>query len=317
MARKVIKRWVLAFLGVLLVSQVAVAEPSQAAATLPESHAVQQTPSVPVTSTPQAAVAVARELAPRTDTSPKVTEFVDVARLVLEQTRDQTAATAAHIDRAIYLIIAIFALLGGVGGWLGWSKLNTMETKAEGLIQTFNSDLDQLRQSAGQIRDGFTQSLDAAMNELRAEINGRIELLTARAEIAYAENETDPKLKLGGFASAISRIESALLLPDLPSSTKIKGLADLGYAKKRQGDVNGAMVKVMEAAGIAELDVPAMFPLLAYNAACYAVLLGRADARQWLQKAIHANAEYRESACQDADFSAVHQEQWFIELIKK
>ena len=141
--------------------------------------------------------------------------------------------------------------------------------------------------------------------------------MTARAEIAYAQNEPDAKLKAGSLSSAIQRIQAALLTHHLPIATKIKGLADLGYAKKRFGDVGGAMESITEAAKLAEQLAPAMLPLLAYNAACYAVLLKRADAKQWLEKAILADNEYRESACKEEDFVSVHQEPWFVELIKK
>lgn len=206
-------------------------------------------------------------------------------------------------------------VFAGLCAWLGWSKLKSLEEIAKNRLEEFNTELDALRTNASQIRDGFSSSLDSAMDELRAEINCRIELLTARAEIANAENAQDINEKMQGFASAIARIERALELPNLPPQIKIKALADLGYSKKRNGDVEGALRKVIEAEAIASKAAPLMVPLLAYNAACYSVILGRADAQHWLAKAIAEDAAIRETACTDPDLMAVRDQPWFQALV--
>lgn len=243
-------------------------------------------------------------------------QLLDVARLVLESNRDQASATAGQIERASLLIIAFFSIIGLGGGALGWYKLKDMQKAADEAIKAFTSDLDAFRKGAASLSAEFEQSLDSSMKELRAETNTRIELLTARAEIAMAERESDAKEKGVGFTSAIGRIEKALQTPYLPQTTKIKALADLAYAKKRYGDTAGAYEKVAEAADIAKQVAPNMRPLLAYNAACYAVLLGRAEAPIWLTEAIAGGENFRHSACTDEDFKKVHGERWFIELIK-
>lgn len=247
----------------------------------------------------------------------KATEFIDLTRLVLESARDQAATTSAQIERATTLILAFFAILGVGGGALGWSKLRDMKQSADKVVADFATDMDGFRRGAESLSEEFKRSLESSMKELRAETNARIELLTARAEIAIAEKETDPNERGIGLASAVKRIEKALQAPDLPGATKIKALADLAYAKKRHGDPTGAFQGIKEAAELARDHFPTMLPLLAYNAACYAVLLGRADAQLWLAEAIQGGEHFRDSACADEDFKSVHNEQWFSALIKK
>ena len=256
--------------------------------------------------------------APEKTESPKVTEFVDVARLVLEHNRDVATSTSAHFDRTINILVAAataFAAVFAAIGWIGWNKVKSLQDAAKDRLDLFNDEIDKLHTNASEVRDDFSKSLDCAMDELRAEINCRIELLTARAEIANAESTSDPTQRSQGFASAISRIERALQLDNLSSIIKIKALADLGYAKKRNGDVEGAFRKVIEAEGIAVREAVHMVALLAYNAACYSAILKRADTRFWLEKAIAADEGNRDSASSDDDLISVRHEPWFQALM--
>ena len=305
--------------GVLFAALVLVGAAQGQAASV---EGARQMPVVPteaaeVASQPTKPIATNRTVADSAPSPAKATEFIDLTRLVLESARDQAATTSAQIERATTLILAFFAILGVGGGALGWSKLRDMKQSADKVVTDFAADMDRFRGDAASLSEEFKKSLENSMKELRAETNARIELLTARAEIAIAEKETDPKERGIGLASAVERIEKALQAPDLPGSTKIKALADLAYAKKRHGDRTGAFERIKEAAELARDSFPTMLPLLAYNAACYAVLLGRADAKSWLAEAIQGGEHFRDSACADEDFKSVHDQPWFVALIKK
>lgn len=252
----------------------------------------------------------------REDPAYKVGEFIDLARLVLESSRDQTATTAAFIERATTVIIVFFTLLGTGGALLGWSKLRDMEASANRAIQQFNTDLEQLRDGASGLSTEFSHTIESAMDGVRAEMNARIELLAASAEIAHAKNGNESaQQKIQLLHSASKKLEAVLSNPEkLSPVTRIRGLADLGYAKKRLGDVDRAFWVVQEAASLAKQHAPDMYPLLAYNAACYSAMLGRAEAADWLLRAINEKAEYRDNACADEDFLSVRDSEWFKKL---
>lgn len=247
----------------------------------------------------------------------KSTDFTDIARLVLENTRDQTAATNAFIERSVYLVLGFFLVVGASAAYFGWEKFRDMKQQVDGLVQRFQTDLEDAKSKAQEVRNAFSASLDSSVDELRAEVNARIELITARAEIAQAELMDDAMQRGQSLASAISRIKAALQIDKLPVPTRIKSLADLGYAKKRQGDIEGALSEIKKAAAIAESDASDMLPLLAYNAACYSALLNRNDTKAWLTKAVNSGAEFRESACRDSDFDSLKEVQWFIDLVSR
>ena len=252
------------------------------------------------------------------ETSYKAGEFIDMARLVLESSRDQTATTAAFIERATTVIIVFFTLLGAGGALLGWSKLRDMEASANKAIQQFNTDLELLREGASGLSAEFSQMIERSMDGIRAEMLARIELLAASAEIAHAKNGNESQQqKMQLLSGAAKKLETVLKFPELSPVTRIRGLADLGYAKKRLGDVDSAFSVVQEAASLAKQHAPDMYPLLAYNAACYSAMLGRTEASEWLTRAINEKAEYRDAACADDDFLTVRDSEWFKKLTVK
>ncbi len=252
------------------------------------------------------------------EASYKAGEFIDMARLVLESSRDQAATTTAFIERATTVIIVFFTLLGVGGALIGWTKLHDMETSANNAIQQFNTDLELLRDGATGVSAEFSRTIENAMREVRAEMLARIELLAASAEIAHAKNGNESlQQKMQLLSTAAKRLEAVITRPELSPETKIRGLADLGYARKRLGDVDRAFTVVQEAASLAKQHAPDMYPLLAYNAACYSALLGRAEASDWLSKAISEKAEYRDNACADEDFLKVRDLEWFKTITAK
>ncbi|MEO7161255.1 MAG: hypothetical protein ABJA84_03870 [Polaromonas sp.] len=252
------------------------------------------------------------------ETSNKAGEFIDMARLVLESSRDQTATTTAFIERATTVIVVFFTLLGVGGALLGWSKLRDMEASANSAIKQFNTDLEQLRDGASGLSAEFSQMIESSMGGVRAEMLARIELLAASAEIAHAKNGNESaQQKMQLLSTAAKRLDAVVKRPELSPETRIRGLADLGYAKKRLGDVDSAFSVVQEAATLAKHHAPDMYPLLAYNAACYSAILGRTEASDWLSRAINENAEYRDNACADEDFLKVRDFEWFKKLTAK
>lgn len=249
------------------------------------------------------------------EASYKAGEFIDMARLVLESSRDQAATTTAFIERATTVVIVFFTLLGTGAALLGWSKLRDMEGSANNAIQQFNTDLEQLRDGASGLSAEFSRTLEASMEGVREEMLTRIELLAASAEIAQANNgkESDQQ-KIQLLATAAKRLEAALTRSELSPVTRIRGLADLGFARKRLGDVDSAFSVVQEAAIMAMQHARDMYPLLAYNAACYSALLGRSEACDWLTKAINEKSEYKDNACADQDFLGVRESEGFKKL---
>ena len=234
-------------------------------------------------------------------------DVIDVARLVLETTRDQTASVTSLIERAATVIVVFFTLLGATATAFGWHKFNDMKVAADQVLDKYREDMAAAQKNAAALHAEFEDSLEKATIATRKEMNGQMELMAARGELDQAINgKFDPQLANRMLNNAVKRISSVLEGQEMSTKAKIRGLADLAYARKRLGDVETAFETVHKAADLARADAPSMFPLLAYNAACYACLLNQAEAIQWLKDAIAADSQYKENAAKDSDFASIN-----------
>lgn len=220
-------------------------------------------------------------------------DVVDMTRLVLEVSRDQTTHSAHYIEMATTVIVVFFSVIGAVGAAFGMHKIGDIE------------------RSADKIKQRIETQMQEKIDGLHREINDQAELLTGKAEINTA----------GGDAflinNAAQRIKAVLDRNHISKQSRIRGLADYAYAIKRTGDVRDALRNIQEAAALAKEYAPKMFPLVAFNAACYESILGNsANALDWLKQAIEKNPTYKDLAKKDADFSKLSELDEFKELTK-
>ena len=243
-------------------------------------------------------------------------DVVDVARLVLETTREQTASVTGLIERATTVIVVFFTLIGAVAAAFGWHKFNDMKTAADAMLETYRTGLTEAQQKVLQHHDEFKDSLHRATAAMRIEMNGQIELMAARVELDQALNKNlDAPSSNRMLMNAVKRINFVLHGQDLSPKAKLRGLADLAYAKKRLGDIEAAFEAAEQAAKLAKEEEPATLHLIAYNAACYACLLDKPEAIEWLKTAIEGNSQHKESAARDPDFHRLKESAAFQNLL--
>ena len=263
----------------------------------------------PAQSNGKNAPVVAAEVTPKLALG-SAADVINMTRLVLETTRDHTANLTNFIERATTVIVVFFTLLGAVAAAFGWHKLRDMEQEAKKALEKFETEL-----TSGQ--STFQEKLNAATAQVHREINNQIELITARAEIDQATNgKFDASMSNRMLANACKRIDVVLNDKDVSIKARIRGMADVAFAKKRLGDTEAALASVVEAAKLAGENQPEMYSLLAYNAACYSCLLDKADALVWLAAAIKANPQHKEGAQKDADFKKIEENEQFKALVQ-
>lgn len=220
-------------------------------------------------------------------------DVVDMTRLVLETSRDQTTHMAHYIETATTVIVVFFSVLGAVGAAFGMHKIGDIERRAKEITETIENDLGK------------------KITALHREINDQSELLSAKAEINIASGSTFL------LKNAARRIKLVLDRNEVSKQARIRGLADYAYAIKRTGDVPDALRHIEEAAVLAKESEPTMFSLIAFNAGCYECILGnRERALVWLKQAIEQHPEYKESAKRDKDFESIWEMPEFAEITK-
>lgn len=271
--------------------------------------------SAPVVSPPGKVNPTRTNAGPQSNAVSDPKDVIELSKLVIEVTRDQTSNLARYIEYSTTVIVVFFSLLGAVGAAFGWYKLNDMEATAAAAMANFQKDLDAFKTKAQDMQGDFKASIDSATADLHREINDQIELIAARAEIDQAINgKFEPAQGNRMLANASKRIQVVLDSHQVSIKARIRGMADLAFALKRLGDHEKAFQTVTDAADSAQSLEPKMFPLLAYNAACYATLLDKPDSCEWLSKAIAANAQYKEAAKKDVDFEKIRETSRFKEL---
>jgi hypothetical protein len=227
-------------------------------------------------------------------------DVVDLTRLVLETSRDQTTHMAHYIEHATTVIVIFFSVLGAVGAAFGVHKLNDIESKAKKQIEKFEQDLELSRETA--------------IKDLRRETYDQVELLLAKLEIEKASGDTDVR----AFNSAANRIKPVLERNQVPPKSRLSALADHAYAIKRLGRTSEAYANIVEAIKIAQeesLLSNALQGLLAFNAACYAGLLAKpVECMQWLEVAIQKNPDYKSKAQNEVDLACVKNSPEFSSL---
>lgn len=242
----------------------------------------------------------------------ETSNFIDMTRLVLETSRDQTSNLAIYIQHATTIIVVFFTLLGAVGAAFGLHKLNDVDDRAKIAILKFENDLATSKNCAAVLEGEFRQNIELANKDLRREINDQIELVVARVEIDQSMTSTGVDTRM--LRNASNRIQTVLDRKEVSIKSRIRGLADVAFAKKRLGDHESAFRLIEEAANTAKVHEPDMYPLLAFNAACYASLLKDPSALEWLSQAIEKNAHYKSAAATDSDFTSIRDSKEFKEL---
>lgn len=246
-----------------------------------------------------------------------VTQFIDLARLVLESSRDQAASTAFLIERATAVIVVFFTVVGAAGAFFGWMKIAEVRQQAVTVVQSFQNELDGLRSSAKVLQGQFAQGIAEATTQMRVEINAQAELLAARSEMDHANYFSDPVEQNRYRHNAIRRIEKVLEnSAQVSYAAQIRGMADLAYTSKRLGDIQKAFDTALRAANLAKQHEPEMLHLLAFNCACYSARLQREEKeiQTWLAEAIKLKPEYKTAATADDDFASFKDAQWFRDL---
>lgn len=238
-------------------------------------------------------------------------DVVDMTRLVLESSRDHTTHLAHYIEHATTVLVVFFSLLGAVGAALGLHKLKDVDDKAKEAMETFKNGLLTARAEAMKSTNDFQLGVNIANQELRRAIDDQIELVVAKFEMEQAIKNSDMRM----LRSAAGRLQAVTANNEVAIKARIRGLADLAYARKRLGEPEHAFTAIVEAAKAAEIHDPEIFPFLAFNAACYACLLGnKKDSLEWLKQAVDRDLEYKQKACKDDDFKTIHEETEFKEL---
>ena len=222
-------------------------------------------------------------------------DVVDMTRLVLEMSRDQTTHTAHYIEIATKVIVIFFSVLGAIGAAFGLHKIGDIENRA------------------GKIAERIEHEMGDRIQALHRELNNQAELFSAKTEVEIAINNDN----MYGLANAATRIKTVLDRDDVSAESRIRGLADYAYAIKRTGDVKKALESISAAVPLAREKAPIKLPLLLFNAACYAAILGENDsALKYLEEAVALNSEYKNLAQNDKDFASVSETSKFKELIR-
>lgn len=245
------------------------------------------------------------------------TQFIDLARLVLESSRDQAASTAFLIERATTVIVVFFTVVGAAGAFFGWMKIAEVRQQAVTVVQAFQNDLDGLRSSAQNLQSEFERGIAAATSQMRVEINAQAELLAARSEMDHANYFTDTVEQNRYRQNAVRRIEKVLEdCAQVSYAAQIRGMADLAYISKRLGDLPKALETALRAANLAKQHEPSMLHLLAFNCACYSARSQREEGeiQAWLTEAIKLKPEYKAAAAADEDFARFKDAEWFKNL---
>lgn len=244
-------------------------------------------------------------------------DFIEITKLVLENTRDQTNLTTGFIQYGITIIVAFFTIGGTVCMLIGLNKVNDLKQQAQAELSVYKERLSLHENEARRYKEDFEKKMQEISASMHVELDSQIELLAARAEIDHAtSNQSNiPKEAWSRFLhNACKRIEVVLENEKLSSVAKIRGLADLGYAKKRLGDFENAYFHLDEAAKLAKNETIEMYALTAYNAACYAAITKNPSAEKWLNEAINSKEKYKSNASVDSDFSEVKETDWFKRL---
>lgn len=223
----------------------------------------------------------------------QLANFVDIARLVLETTKAQTESVFSTINFLVGVGTAVVAILVALAAFFGYREWKDLK----------------------RLRDSFQLQMDKLSEEMRQEINAQIELTSARAEIDTALRESEHAASSRMYRNAIVRIQSQLSKsPHISSTARIRGLADVAFAKKRLGETSEALNAIEQALIIEDEDV-ARRALLTYNAACYAAIVKKFEiCEKRLGESIRLDLAKRGQAGADDDFKNVRELDWFIRL---
>jgi tetratricopeptide (TPR) repeat protein len=259
-------------------------------------------------------------------------DVVDMTRLVLETNRDQTTHLAHSIDRATIIIIVFFSVLGAAGTVFGIKKVDDIERRAHTLTTSFEQAVKVSTDKVAALESDFAAKIAAAEKTIQStvelteanlhlEINDHMELVSARLEIEQAltrkQSVEEANRQLG---NAAKRIERVLRDDRVAEQAKVRGLADLGYVRKRLQDQAGAYESINAALLLAEKcgeSDPGRLALLNYNAACYACILGKAaEAIEHLAQAITYDVRWKRTALSDTDFDTLRTDTAFNALLQ-
>ena len=241
-------------------------------------------------------------------------DVVDMTRLVLETSRDQTTHLAHYIEHATTVLVVFFTLLGAVGASVGLHKLNDIDAKAKAAMERFENDLNVAKAAAAELAARFKDNVDAADVDLRREIDDQIELVMARVEME--QSLKGPVLDNRGLTNAKKRLSAVLDRNQISAKGRIRGGADLAFILKRLGDEDAAYGVVCAASETASKYQPSSVPLLEYNAACYASLLDKQkEAIRHLKAAIGGDSTCKTLAACDEDFKNIKNTDEFKAMI--
>lgn len=266
---------------------------------------------------------------------------IDVARLVLETTKEQSENNARMIQVASTVVVVMFSLVAAFLGFFGWNKLIDMENAANNIVKQFNADTDDLTNNlskeAVDFKEGVKKKIEENMTSLHNEMIAQSEFIFARTELnGVLQSKVIFEAGCGSLSAAekavhlnnfnadldrvVARLVKALESKDISNKVRIRGLADAAYAVKRRGDAERALTFIDEALKVVDPksnDMTDSHALLSYNAACYSAMLNKDDSiiENYLRQSIKLSGKYLEIAKSDEDFSTVKSKVWFQTLI--
>lgn len=256
-------------------------------------------------------------------------DVVDMTRLVLEISRDQTLHTNHVIERATHVVVILFVVLGAIAGLWGIHKVDEFDEKVDKLLKRHEASVESSAQAANQelqkLINAHQKMSDESLKSLDKQREAMVELIAGRIYIdqglTYFEaGRAD--LSTEWFKAGVDRINRVLSKhPEVSPQSRLRSLAGVGYAYKRLGKVDAAYAALVQAVEIAKTHQDESLAFLNFNASCYAALLSKSEeCFQYLKDAIVLDQEHKASAVVEmkagGDFHSIKDSAEFLAIIK-
>lgn len=235
-------------------------------------------------------------------------DVVDMSKLVLDISRENTAHVAHYIEIATTVIVVFFSVLGALAAAFGLHKMDDLDQKASKAVKAFEEGLQQSRDEMKKLENAHTLALSSATETLNSRIRNLTSVLSARVEIQLSNRadvtEDQKKRVFQQVSTALSAALSDGSDGALVGVVRSRALSDLAWVKKRTGQIDEAIEAIDEAISIAEHDGLGSLGLLHFNAACYCSLKSNfPDSLKHLKTAVGKEPRYRNAALEEQDFA--------------
>jgi tetratricopeptide (TPR) repeat protein len=246
-------------------------------------------------------------------------DVVDMTRLVLETsnkvlTNADKYAEHTHkmIELSTQVIVVFFVVLGAIGALVGIHRVEHVDHKIDAfekdgklLIQKHDDELKKLMSDHDRKLEGLSKQAKQQSEALVELLNGR-HCIDQGMQLLEAGETNAGHLSNKWFQRGADRLEQVLdRYPDMASVNLVRGLMDIGVARKRLGQYDKALDAVERAVKIAQTDFVSAVGSLSFNAGCYCALTGQPDkAIEYLKRAIDASPDLKVKL-DDADLNSL------------